>query len=459
MKYNSLILILHLYLISQSLCAFQEDLFVNIYEKNEDKNIMISPFGLYQVLAILANGARGETQTEILQNFLSKEESKNTNNALKKINDNLIHILQSIAEEAERENDESLLQVDYDDLCEGDCNLIFNDINSFFVKNSTKIYEEFTSVCKSLNISFFELINEEQINNYCSENTNGKIKKIIDELDLLTSIIFLNILYFKASWYEPFESNYTKKRHFENINYDVVEVDTMYNFYESINYYEDDKVQMIALPYQYKSLDFKMIIILPNNNKYESPLEYFKKEKINYTELFSKLKYTKNVHLYLPKFEYEFQEDNLTVVLNNLGMNLKDFGNIIPNIEIKEIIQKTFIKIDEEGTEAAAVTITSMFTAYEENPKYYYMHVNHSFIYAIVSDNIKDSNNNYLIPFVGVVNNLEGTFVYKKEKVNKKDESNSVLDESNSTLNELVNIGSQIYMKKSLCLILALILL
>ena len=167
MKYNSLILILHLYLISQSLCAFQEDLFVNIYEKKEDKNIMISPFGLYQVLAILANGAVGETQTEILQNILSKEEIKNTNNALNKINDNLIHILQSIAKEAEKENkiqennNNLLPQIKFDGSCEGDCNLIFNDLNSFFIKNSTKIYEEFISVCKNLNTSFFELISKE----------------------------------------------------------------------------------------------------------------------------------------------------------------------------------------------------------------------------------------------------------------------------------------------------------
>ena len=130
MKYYSLILILHFYLIGQSLCAFQEDLFVNIYEKNEDKNIMISPFGIYQVLAILANGAVGETQTEILQNLLSKEEIKNTSNALNKINDNLIHLLQYIAIEAEK-------VIYHGGYCEGDCNLIFNDLNSFFIKNST----------------------------------------------------------------------------------------------------------------------------------------------------------------------------------------------------------------------------------------------------------------------------------------------------------------------------------
>ena len=72
----------------------------------------------------------------------------------------------------------------------------------------------------------------------------------------------------------------------------------MYNFYKSINYYEDDKVQMIALPYKYKSLNFKMIIILPNKDKYESPLKYFKSENINFTELFSKLEYKKCIFIF-----------------------------------------------------------------------------------------------------------------------------------------------------------------
>ena len=216
MKYYFKFFILLLYLIDQSFGSFQEDLFMNIYEKNEDKNIMISPFGLYQVLAILANGARGETQTEILQNLLSKEEIKNTKNALSKINENLINILQSIAKESQnenkiKENNNLFPEIVNDDSGEGDCNLIFNDINSFFIKNSNKIFDEFASDCKNLNASFFELVDEEQINNYCSENTNGKIKNIIEQLDPRTEFIFLNILYFKASWSEPFESYDTKK--------------------------------------------------------------------------------------------------------------------------------------------------------------------------------------------------------------------------------------------------------
>ena len=187
----------------------------------------------------------------------------------------------------------------------------------------------------------------------------------------------------------------------------------MYRYFTDIYYYEDDKIQMISLPYRSKKLNFRMIILLPNSEIYSSSLNYLTLESINLNALITKLKNKEKVHLYLPKFKTEFTQ-NLNNILSDMNMkrafcrNQAQFdGMTLDRIYIGQILHKTFIQVDEEGTEAAAVTaVSGLFGLSPNESKEYYMHVNHSFIYMIVSDEIKDSEGNYLIPFVGVVNNL-----------------------------------------------------
>ena len=73
MNYFFFVITLLIYVNSKE-TTFQEKLFLNIYEDNRDNNIMISPFIIYQVLSLLSNGAKGETQKEILEVIASKEE-------------------------------------------------------------------------------------------------------------------------------------------------------------------------------------------------------------------------------------------------------------------------------------------------------------------------------------------------------------------------------------------------
>ena len=131
--------------------------------------------------------------------------------------------------------------------------------------------------------------------------------------------------------------------------------------------------------------------------------------------------------MYLPKFKSEFSQ-----VLNDTfkDMNMKKAfnpyeaqfnGMTFQRIYIGDILHKTFIQVDEEGTEAAAVTaVFGLFGSAPKEPKEYYMNVNHSFIYMIVSDEIKDSEGNFLIPFVGVVNNLAEEIIEEENNIDKK---------------------------------------
>ena len=92
--------------------------------------------------------------------------------------------------------------------------------------------------------------------------------------------MIINPIYFKGAWTDKFKETSTQKSAFINYNKKEIQVDTMYQNYERGMYYEDDKVQIISLPYVSNKLEFKMIIILPNLNKYSSPLDYLNKENI-----------------------------------------------------------------------------------------------------------------------------------------------------------------------------------
>ena len=128
----------------------------------------------------------------------------------------------------------------------------------------------------------------------------------------------------------------------------------------------------------------------------------------------------------MPKFKYEFESD-FTKILKDLGINLAflenaDFGNLCQKeTYVDRIFQKTYINLNENGTEAAAVTAVNMYPISIEEEEYY-MNVDHSFIYILQSNKIEDIDNKYLMPFIGIVNEL-------KESGEKGDNNDKPSDE------------------------------
>ena len=412
-------------LIVLSFQAFQDNVFKKILEKNEGENIMFSPLSIYQILSLLSNGAKENTQKEILKILFPNEEPNE--DLINRINSNMKQIISNIESENIQTNNYCLEGAE-------NCKIIFKDVNGIFIKKGVELTNQFTEKCENYNASYFELINAEQINNYCSENTNGKINKVIDQINPNTILMLINAIYFKGIWESKFNERSTEKKDFQNYNKTIIQVDTMYQNYHNHMYYEDEKVQIISLPYISKKLKFKMIIILPNSKKYSSPIDYLNKENITLSEINSKLKQKDSIHLYLPKFNYKF-ESNLKEILEDMGMKMAfseyfaNFGNlcqnITENIYINKILHKTFIDLNENGTEAAAVTLVDVVGMALPNEEYY-MYVNHSFIYMIQSDIIEDIENKYLMPFIGIVNNLGNKVEEEndKEKETEKDKEN-----------------------------------
>ena len=384
MKKLFLQIILISFIYSQKL-TFQTTLFSHLYN-DPNKNICISPLSIYQIVSLVSNGASGITQKEILQALIPDSKiDKKSQLRINNVNSQILQIYDSK-------------------------NKYVKIANAVMTKD--KIKPHFIKFCKKYNALIEPLQSADQVNKWCSEKTNGKIKHIIDEIGEMRMIL-LNAVYFKANWEDQFKVENTEKRDFKNSNNKIVKVNTMYKSFDSVNYYEDKKIQMIELPYEDKNLS--MVIILPKKEVYSSSLNYMKKEKLDFTKLINKLYTKSDVELYLPKFKLEYKE-SLVNAFTKMKMkkaftDFAEFTNLNEGtpLKISNILHKTFIEVDEKGTEAAAVTAIGMAETTSVGPekKKIYMYVDHSFIYMIRDKRIKDTNSNNMMLFIGVVNNLK----------------------------------------------------
>ena len=417
------LLIISLFFIYTNSLLFQDNLLRKFSEKEKDKNWMISPFSIYQFLSLLANGATGNTRNEVLQAFYPNKVIDNdtdTDALLNEINSNIKDILSNFASENIECPDGK------------DCKINIKDINALFIKNDVVLEDKFTKICEMYNTSYFELIGVKQINEYVSEQTNGKIDDVISLIPPDVSLILANIIYFKGAWTNVFNEGNTRKMEFLNQDKTISLINTM-NKVILTEYYEDDKVQIISLPYNSHNLDFKMIIILPNSEKYPSPIDYLNNEEISLSTISSKLKNIKNIDLYLPKFKFNYSS-LIRGLLSQIGIksifHSGEYDNLCKNkyIYMDDINHLTYIDVNENGTEAAAVTIMN-FNGTEMPPEIS-MNINHSFIYMIQSNNIKDPDGNDMIPFFGIVNNL--TEEESKGEINNNNNTHDMKNDENS---------------------------
>ena len=354
MKYLIIIFLASL-LINSLNCSFQVDIFNRMNKEKKGENLIISPLSIFQVLSLTSNGAKGETQTEMLE------------------------VLGG-------DNIDELNEINYN---------ILSTTNKFStIDIANAVMTKFTPLDNFCNIAdkylapIEPLISVEQVNNWCSNKTHGKINKILESLSSDTSMILLNAIYFKNEWSLQFDHEFTKNLSFYNYGNEEKKVETM-NQIEYFNYYEDKKVQVIELRFQ---KDFmSALIILPSEqtdiNTYINNLQISKDE---FSTLLKQLKTTK-VHLQLPKFEVNFSE-TLNQILIDLGMynafseynadfsGLREEGGLF----ISKVIHKTYLKVNEEGTEAAAVTIVGMDDAESiEEEKIYNMKINRPFLFML----------------------------------------------------------------------------
>ena len=349
-------IILLSFLLSYFNCTFQENIFSQINNDKSGKNVIISPLSIYQVLSLLSNGAKESTLSEMLSVLGSS--------SLDELNDINYKILSKIS---------SFSTID-----------IANAVMTRF-----KPLENFCSVADKYLAPMESLESVEQINEWCKEKTHGKIEKIIEQLSPETIMILLNAVYFKGEWINQFDKYFTKKLPFYNLSKNEIKVDTMLQI-DHFRYFSNKEIQAIELPFQ---KDFMSAIIILPSEKIE--INSFIKNNLakkNYlTDIINKLDYAK-VHLELPKFEVTFEE-TLNHVIKKLGMK-KIFNSLEADLSglynrkglfVSQVIHKTYLKVNEEGTEAAAVTLVEVDEAMMagEEEIIHEMKVNRPFLFLL----------------------------------------------------------------------------
>ena len=330
---------------------FQLEITKSINAKNIGKNIMVSPLSIYHILSLTSNGAANTTMVEMLQ-LLGHKSKLDLNK------DN-----QTIS-------------------------AVISKLNSVKIANAifTKFKPEpaFIKLIENYNSTIDELISVEQVNDWCSKKTENTINKIIEDINGVLMIL-INALYFKGIWEKKFDKNLNSKLPFFNFNKEEKITEFM-NIKDNFDYYEDYHTQAIQLNYTKDNL--KALIILPRKgNDINTYIKNFNKEK--YAEIIKGLNSTKT-DLSLPKFEIKYEEE-LNEVLISMGMKeafgVADFSVMKKekDIHVSKVIHKTYIKVDEEGTVAAAVTAVVMKRAIARVNR---MVVDHPFLFVIRCDKI-----------------------------------------------------------------------
>ena len=361
---------------SQVSCYFQISLFNKLNSKYKENNLIISPISIYQAISLVTNGANGETQKELLKLL--------DNKGMEEINMINAKILEKIKENSSLE--------------------IANAIMSRLAP-----LNEFTNIARiNYESEILPLKNANQVNKWCDKKTHGKISKIIEEIDPMTYMLVLNALYFKGEWRIQFKKELTKKQTFYNLNKDEKKIDFM-EITKHFNYFEDTNLQAIELEFRKDS--FSALIILPNKKlSINEFVEILDKDNSYFYSIVDNLQF-KEINLRLPKFELDYNK-SLKDVLKTMGVNLPfennaDFSKIRTqnDIYINDIIHKTYLKVNEEGTEAAAVTMVEMmFNSAFSEEKAIEMHVNRPFLFILRNSEFPK---NYDIIFISKIEEIK----------------------------------------------------
>ena len=312
-----------------SLClgSFQISFLKEINKDNKNKNFVFSPMSIYQILSLTANGARGNTLHEMV-----KALSGNSITELNRINSEILNAAKNFTS----------IEI---------ANAIMTRIEPL---------DEFKKIAYSYDATIEKLKSADQVNSWCFLKTHGKILQIVDQLDPLTKMMLLNAIYFKGTWKKKFKPEKTQKKYFYNFGEKTKPVQVnMMNLETKFNYYSDEKVQVIEIPFSKDSVS--AVIFLPqklqNINDFIAELDDQKIKK------YLNSLFPITVDLELPKFKIEF-ESGLNTYLHNLGMKqafspMADLSGLAKggnDLYIDSVIQKAFIEVDESGAEAAAVT-------------------------------------------------------------------------------------------------------
>lgn len=315
-----------------------QDFGLDLFRENLDvTNPVISPVSAYIALTMAGNGANGNTYVQF-EDVLGSD--------MTVISDSMMNLLPHESEQ-----------------------LVITLANSAWIDDDFTAYDEWLGKLKSFydaKVYQTELSSMETVgamNDWIDENTRGLIKEMIKEpFDPVTRLVLFNALYFNGKWRNSFEVYQTKEKDFTLASEEKLLVPMMHQYSSHYDYFANADFSGIVMPYRDGNL--AMVAMLPREGKTVRELA----GTLTTKRLSKALKGAEStlINLSLPKFEVGFDR-TLNEALQKMGLtdafdadkaDLSKIGTTASGapIYISMVRQKAVVKVDEEGTEAAAVT-------------------------------------------------------------------------------------------------------
>lgn len=319
--------------------SFSIDIFKEIVVQDTSENMFISPLSISVALGMSLNGAKGDTFDEMREALvLGRTELDDINKGY----NSLIELLTNADPKVVMEIANSVWT-----------NEGFNVENEF----STALEQYFEAEAKALD--FLEPTSVDVINGWVADKTHNKIETVLASIPPTAIMYLINAVYFNGTWKYAFDTESTSERRFTLLDDSFVTVDMM-NQQNSFPFLVSEEVQMVDLPYGDGM--FSMTMLLPAE---DIPINEFIEKDFSFEKFTGWLGRLEDdtVGVFIPKLEIEYKV-TLNNMLKSLGVETPftqeaDFTGINKSGElfISSVLHKTFLKMDEEGTEAAGVTV------------------------------------------------------------------------------------------------------
>jgi serine protease inhibitor len=334
-------------------------------EPNKMKNIFISPTSISLAVAMTYNGSKGETQTAMAKTMgwqgMSLDEMNRGNKTL-------ISLLQQPGRGVQ-------LRI---------ANSLWSRKEIPFHKDFLKTNQAFYDA-KITELDFNSPKAPDTINDWVNKNTNGKIPKIIESIDPMEVLFLMNAIYFIGGWKKEFQPSVTKEESFKLQDGSNKQVQMMAQT-GTYEYLQDEGFQAIRLPYGDGQMD--MLVILPAESSSLGALhDKLWADQSRWQQPFQQSR----GEIKLPRFKIEYGEQlkepfkamGMTLPFDDVRADFSGMAPVPPNLYISAVTHKTFVEVNEKGTEAAAITSVHMSTTSAPIDKPFQMTINRPFFFAI----------------------------------------------------------------------------
>ncbi|MGQ9903926.1 MAG: serpin family protein [Anaerolineae bacterium] len=350
-------------------------LFANLRDADAAGNVFISPVSVAIALAMTYNGAGGETQQAMARalelNSLSLDE----------VNQSYAALLQTLAT--------------------ADPKVTLSIANSLWGRQDVAFKQDFLARVRLFYeaevsaLDFSDPATVDTINAWVNEKTNRKISRILDRISDDAILFLINAIYFKGAWVKAFDPQVTREQPFILLDGSQKQVPMMSRSGE-FRYLRGEDFQAVSLPFGAPDTAsrFSMFVFLPDESSSLDALtaRLTAEQWAMWMAQFGPAE----GFLAMPRYTLEY-EAGLNGALTALGMGVAfdpqqaDFGPMVDlqpeNVFISSVMHKTFIEVNEEGAEAAAVTSVEMgVTSVREQPERFTMIVERPFLVAIRDD-------------------------------------------------------------------------